>query len=213
MPAVIRMLPMMRRWAPRLRAGYSSARVRTGPARAKRSRRLMLSSAEPTEDLVKGSRRIHSCMTRMIVQLSRMPRPIRKRSRSRPERSPPRTAADRTPRGGTRCATIGTRVRPAPTLRQMVEAAVSALWSAGRGRSSSRVWARGGQRAGCVVGGGAHGACLPAVCALVAGCHGASRKVRRMVAPTGPSEARPGGCCVCSAGRRLVIGPLPPCRR
>ena len=38
-----------------------------------------------------------------------------------------------------RRAMTGTRVRPAPTLRQVPEAAVSALWRIGRGRLSSRV--------------------------------------------------------------------------
>ena len=52
MPAVIRMLPVMRRHAPRLCAGYSLTRVRVGQARAKRSRRLMPSSAVPIEDMV-----------------------------------------------------------------------------------------------------------------------------------------------------------------
>ena len=98
----------------------------------------MPNAAEPAEDLVKGSRRIHSCMARTTAQLSRMARPLQKRSRSRPGRSPPSMAMGRTPRADMRCATIGTRVKPTPALRQVMEAAVSSLWSSGRGRSSLR---------------------------------------------------------------------------
>ena len=101
----------------------------------------MPNAAEAAEDLVKGSRRIHSCMARTTVQLSRMPRAIKKRSRSRPGRSPPSMAMDRTPRADMRCATIGMRVKPTPALRQVMEAAVSSLWSSGRGRSSLRAFA------------------------------------------------------------------------